>query len=136
MISNERLFIDTVFIEALINRKDQYHNQAVKLFPQVREAKGVWVTETVLIEVGNAFSASNRLSAFQFIDQCYQISNINVVPLTTNSFKRGLQVYHSHSDKTWGLCDCISFVVMWDNDLNTAVTADKHFSQAGFITLM
>lgn len=135
-MTNERLFIDTVFIESLINRKDQYHNQAVELFSRVRNAKEVWVTEAILIEVGNALSTVNRLSAFEFIEQCYKISNINVVPLTTELLKGALQLYHSRSDKTWGLCDCISFIVMWDNHLTTAVTANRHFSQAGFIILM
>jgi hypothetical protein len=49
---NERFFLDTVFIEALFNKRDQYHHQAVKLFPIVRTAKEVWLTEAILIEVG------------------------------------------------------------------------------------
>lgn len=135
-MTNERFFIDTVFIQALINKKDQYHYQARELFVRIRNAKEVWVTEAILIEVGNALSAINRLSAVNFIEQCYQISNINVVPLTTELFQRALKLYHSRLDKTWGLCDCISFLVMWDNNLTEAVTADQHFSQAGFNILM
>jgi hypothetical protein len=81
-MTNERFFIDTVFIQALINKKDQYHHQARELF------------------------------------------------------KRALKLYHSRLDKTWGLCDCISFIVMWDNNLTDAVTADQHFHRAGFNILM
>jgi predicted nucleic acid-binding protein len=94
------------------------------------------VTEAILIEVGNALSSVNRLAAVQFIEQCYQIPNINVIPLTTELLKRSLQLYHSRLDKTWGLCDCISFMVMWDNNLIDVVTADQHFVQAGFRILM
>jgi sugar lactone lactonase YvrE len=39
-------------------------------------------------------------------------------------------------DKTWSLTDCISFVVMQDEGLTTAVTTDHHFLQAGFNALM
>jgi uncharacterized protein len=58
------------------------------------------------------------------------------VPLTTELLKRALQLYASRLDKTWGLCDCISFIVMWDHSLTNVVTADQHFVQAGFNILM
>lgn len=133
---NERLFIDTVFIEALFNKRDQYHHKAIQLFPRIRKAKEVWITEAILIEVGNALSAVNRTSATQFIEQCYQIPNIIVVSITTQLLHSALRLYSSRSDKTWGLCDCISFIVMWDNNLTLAVTADQHFVQAGFQILI
>ncbi len=55
-MSDERLFLDTVFIQALLNRRDQYHLQARSLLPRIRNAREVWITEAVLIEVGNALS--------------------------------------------------------------------------------
>jgi predicted nucleic acid-binding protein len=45
-------------------------------------------------------------------------------------------LYLSRSDKTWGLTDCISFLVMADQGLSEALTADAHFIQAGFHTLI
>jgi predicted nucleic acid-binding protein len=39
-------------------------------------------------------------------------------------------------DKTWGFTDCISFVVMREEGLTDAVTADVHFVQAGFRALL
>ena len=45
----------------------QYHIRARALLPRVRNAAQVWVTEAVLIEVGNALSAFNRTAAIQFI---------------------------------------------------------------------
>ncbi len=32
-MSHERLFLDTAFIQALLNPRDDYHNQAKRLFP-------------------------------------------------------------------------------------------------------
>lgn len=45
-------------------------------------------------------------------------------------------MYRDRVDKEWGLIDCMSFVVMNDNDLTEALTADKHFQQAGFNALL
>jgi uncharacterized protein len=70
-MSDERLFLDTVFIQALLNKRDQYYVQARVFLPRVRVAASVWVTEAVLVEVGNALSAVNRPAAVQFIQQCY-----------------------------------------------------------------
>jgi hypothetical protein len=126
---NGSLFIDTVFIQALLNRNDQYHQQAKAFLPRLRAASEVWVTEAVLIEVGNALSATNRTAAVQFIEQCYQTNNIQVVPVDTQLLSRALQLYQSRPDKTWGLTDCISFIVMQDQGLIDAVTVDRHFVQ-------
>lgn len=102
----------------------------------MKNAVEVWVTEAVLIEVGNALSAVNRTASVQFINQCYQTDNIKVVSVDSSLLMRALELYHSRQDKDWGLTDCISFVVMKDQGLIYAVTADIHFVQAGFVALL
>jgi predicted nucleic acid-binding protein len=42
----------------------------------------------------------------------------------------------SRPDKDWSLTDCISFVVMENQDITEALTADRHFVQAGFTALL
>ncbi len=61
----DRLFLDTTFIQALLNPRDDYHNQAKELFPRIRAATEVWITEAIFVEVGNALSALNRNGAVQ-----------------------------------------------------------------------
>ena len=62
-MSSERLFLDTVFIQAVLNRADQYHVRAVALHPRVKAAREVWVSEAILLEVGAALSAVDRTAA-------------------------------------------------------------------------
>ena len=135
-MSRERLFLDTAFIQALLNPRDNYHQQAKQLFPRVRSASEVWSTEAVLVEVGNALSAVNRRGATEFIQRCYRTSNIQVVSVDTALLMTALDLYQSRPDKDWGLTDCISFMVMQQQGLADAVTSDRHFRQAGFRTLM
>lgn len=135
-MSNERLFLDTAFIQALLNPRDNYHNQAKQLFPRVRAASEVWITEAIFAEVGNALSAFNRNGAVQFIQQCYRTDNIKIVSVDTELLMQALTLYQSRPDKTWGLTDCISFTVMQQQNLTDAVTGDRHFVQAGFRALM
>jgi predicted nucleic acid-binding protein len=39
-------------------------------------------------------------------------------------------------DKEWTLTDCTSFVVMRDMEISEALTADRHFMQAGMTALL
>jgi predicted nucleic acid-binding protein len=96
----------------------------------------VWVTEPVLMEVGNALSALQRSRAAAFILECFRPNNIHVVSVDTRLFEDGLSLYQSRPDKTWGLNDCISFVVMNERGLTDALTSDRHFVQAGFRALL
>lgn len=116
-MNRERLFLDTAFIQALLNRRDKYHEQATALLQRVRNAAEVWVTEAVLMEVGNALSTFNRGAAVQFIEQCYHTENMRVVTVDTALLNRALQLYRARSDKMWGLTDCVSFVVMQERGL-------------------
>jgi hypothetical protein len=135
-MSLTRLFLDTVFVQALYNARDQYHDAALALLPQIEAATAVWITEATLVEVGNGLSAVNRQGAIEFIQLCYQTSNIHVVSVDSILLNRALQLYAARIDKNWGLTDCISFVVMQDQNLVEAATADLHFVQAGYQALL
>ncbi|MBR8826792.1 MAG: type II toxin-antitoxin system VapC family toxin [Gomphosphaeria aponina SAG 52.96 = DSM 107014] len=135
-MSKERLFLDTAFIQAILNNRDQYYLSALKLLPRVKKAQEIWTTEAILMEVGNALSALNRQKVVNFIKQCYETENIKVINVTPGLFQGGLNLYESRQDKKWGLIDCISFTVMREQNLMAALTSDRHFIQAGFNALL
>ncbi|MDM8545379.1 type II toxin-antitoxin system VapC family toxin [Candidatus Venteria ishoeyi] len=131
-----RLFLDTAFVQALLNKNDDYHEVAKTLFPTLRTAAEVWTSEAVLVEIGNALSATQRDTAVRFIEQCYTTPNMHVVSVDTALLHKALALYRKRNDKDWGLTDCISFVVMQEQTLCEAMTIDRHFIQAGFRALM
>ncbi|MEO6811978.1 MAG: PIN domain-containing protein [Isosphaeraceae bacterium] len=135
-MSGGRLFLDTAFVQALLDRRDQYHARAQAIRPRLDSAIEIWITEALLIEIGNALSVLNRSAASEFIEMCYETTNISVVQVDTALLIRSLQLYQSRLDKTWGLTDCISFVMMREHGLTEALTSDSHFVQAGFRALM
>jgi predicted nucleic acid-binding protein len=113
-MNKAKLFLDTVFIQ-ILNPHDQYHQAAMQFLPYVKNATAVWVTEAIFMEVGNALSRYNRPKVSAFIKQCYQTDNLSVVTITPNLFQKGLNLYESRADKSWGLVDCFSFIVMEEN---------------------
>lgn len=138
-MSRRTVFVDAAFVQALLNRADQYHGRAVAWMAHLRDPRR-WVdlltTEAVLTEIGNALSATNRAAAVDFIRQAYQTPNLMIVSVDRTLFDREVALYAGRPDKAWGLTDCISFVAMDDRGVSEALTPDHHCEQAGFVALL
>jgi len=131
-----RFFMDTAYVLALLNQNDKFHEQAKAIFPKIRIADEVCITETVVIEIGNSLARSNRSLAVSFIESLYSTHNVNVLPVDSVLLHSAIDFYHKRNDKEWGLTDCISFIVMEEQGLQNALTSDEHFQQAGFRALL
>jgi uncharacterized protein len=127
-------FADTFYFVALLSPRDATHAPAVEL---ARTLRGPLVTtDAVVIEVANALSAPrDRERAASFITELWADPHVTVRPIDRQLLEKALRLYRSRVDKDWGLCDCISFVVMQEQSLMDALTGDEHFRQAGFHTL-
>ncbi len=130
-----RTFLDTSFVIALINDKDNYFLKAQELVPvYVRDY--LVTTDAVLLEIGNALAKDFKKEACEAIKVLRTASKTEVVEIDSNLLDRGLELYEKFQDKKWGLVDCISFVVMTEREITAALTHDGHFQQAGFRALM
>ncbi len=130
-----QLFVDTLFVIALINRRDQYHAQASALAERF-DGHSLLITHAVLLEIGNALARGFKHEAAEIIEHLLTSDEVEVVPITPELFEEAFTLYRSYSDKEWGLVDCISFVVMRRAGVTQALTFDRHFAQAGFQVLM
>jgi len=129
-----RIFVDSGFVIALINQRDQYHQQALELADRF-EGYPLLITDAVLLEIGNALVRNYKQQATELIEQFLAADEVEVISLTPQLFREALGLYKMYQDKEWGLVDCISFVVMWQTGVNQVLTFDRHFMQAGFQVL-
>ena len=129
------VFADAFYFVALVNRADQHHSRVVAAARQFRD--NVLTTEWILAEFADALaeSASRRLVP-QFIRDLEQDPKVRIIRAGSELFQRGLRLYDERPDKEWSLTDCISFVVMKDENIRDALTGDQHFEQAGFVALL
>lgn len=128
-------FVDTSFVVALVNKRDQCHLRALDLASQF-ERRPLVTTDAVLLEIGNALAKNFRAASIQVIDDFLTSSEIQIVHLYPDLFHKGFSLYRSRLDKTWGLIDCVSFIVMREAGIAESLTADKRFEQAGFRALL
>lgn len=130
-----KIFIDTLFVIALINRRDQYHQQAVEC-ADLYEGQSLVVSDAVLLEIGNALARGYKSEAVEVITDFLSSDDVEVVRLSPELFEKAFDLYKAYQDKEWGMVDCISFVIMREMGITDALTFDQHFVQAGFCALL
>lgn len=130
-----KIFVDTLFVVALINQRDQYHQKASELADSL-ETHPLITTDAVLLEIGNALARNYKDEAVEIIEHFLTSDEVEIVRLNPELFTQAFKLYKTHQDKAWGLVDCISFVVMKQAGITQALTFDQHFVQAGFQALM
>ncbi len=135
---SDRLFLDTGYVIARFNRRDQYHVKAKQLAGAVAAARELCTTDAVLLEVAAAFSHPNyRTIAMSIWDEFHggdpRCRAYEAVGVRLN---QAIELFRNCSGKAWSLTDCLSFVVMNELQLVDALAADHHFTQAGFRALL
>lgn len=130
------VFGDTSFFVALANARDDGHAHALKVAAGLESATLI-TTDFVIVELGSYFSRSQLRPLFEIIiEDLANDPRHTVIPATRELFERGMQLFMRRPDKDWSLTDCISFVVMEERGISDALTADRHFEQAGFKALL
>ncbi|MCY2924218.1 MAG: PIN domain-containing protein [Planctomycetota bacterium] len=129
------VFADTYYYLALLNRDDDAHQRVVRL--SERMFAPTMTTTWVLTEVADAMAGVSQRGRFvAFLKLLRGDTAVAIVPASSELFDLGMQLYTQRPDKDWSLTDCISFVVMKQHSLTEALTADRHFEQAGFKALL
>jgi predicted nucleic acid-binding protein len=126
-----RPFVDAFYHTALLNPRDRHHDEV--LANDAGLAGEIATTDAVLLEVANTFAGTPfRSKAAEPVSAERTSQSVSVIPISPELFTRGLDLYTRRPDKRWSLTDCVSFLVMADEGITDALTADHHFEQAGF----
>jgi len=134
----DAVFLDTNGWLALLNASDSLHSIASTAWAALLDrGSRVVLTDWIVAETGNGLARSEARSSFAAaVDLIRASPSAQLVPVTSALFERALDLYSRRSDKSWGLIDCASFLVMEDQGISHAFTNDRHFEQAGFRNLL
>jgi hypothetical protein len=132
------LFLDAGFFIAVLNPKDKLHAAAIAASKQHVGFRQL-TSEMVLVEVLAHFSNAGphaRAAAALLVETLRKSPNTEIVPQSSDLFRRALARYAERRDKEWSLVDCASMLIMEERNLKEALTPDHHFEQAGFTILI
>jgi predicted nucleic acid-binding protein len=77
-------------------------------------------------------SRGRHTKAIEIGEKLLLSPSVEIVHVDENLFYEGWDYFQKYEDKSFSLTDCISFIVMRQKQLDTALTFDRHFTQAGF----
>lgn len=134
----DSVFLDTNGWLALLNATESMHQQAKSAWLHLgRRGYRVVLTDWVVAETGNGMSRTRGKRRFaDELAQFRQSPNVEFVFIDNELLNSTLDFYCRHDDKSWGLVDCSSFIVMREHGISEAFSSDVHFEQAGFNRLL
>jgi len=132
------VFADTLYFIATSRPRDQWAGPARMAEENLGEFKIV-TTDAILVEFLGALAKGGvqvRGIAIRMVEAILNNANVKVVPQGRDLFLKGLEFYQNRQDKEYSLTDCISMVVMKDENISKVLTHDHHFEQEGFEILI
>lgn len=128
----ELIFTDASAWIALIYPKDNYHQQASALYRSlIDEGCLLVVTNWVAYEALSFVRSRASYTVAVTLNQILQ--NRQLVwweEVTLAIEEQAVQMFWRYEDKTWGIVDCASLVVMQLLDCQRAFGYDQHFVEA------
>jgi len=127
-------FADTSYWLALELSDDQNHEAALKHWQNLVQTNFAIVTTSYIFDETITYlnSRNHHEKAVEVGENLLLSPSIELVHIDENLFFEGWTMFQKYQDKRFSLTDCISFIVMKEKGLKTALTFDKHFFQAGF----
>lgn len=138
MSDGTEYFLDTSYAIALSSKSDAWHLRALQLAGHLKESRiRLVTTRAVLLEIGNALAKQRfREGAVALLTALEGDPQVEILALTDELFQEAVELFAARPDKDWGPTDCVSFQVMHRRGIDNALTADAHFTRAGFQILL
>jgi predicted nucleic acid-binding protein len=129
------MLLDTSGLLCFLDRRDHRHNEARTFFA----AASTRLTHSyVLAEFVPLCLSRNlpRATTLAFSRHLLNSPDVTLICVDTALHDAALTLLETQLDKTYSLCDAVSFLLMRERGLTEALTTDHHFEQAGFRRLL
>jgi len=129
------MLLDTSGLLCLFDRDDFRHEQAIRLFEGATRllTHSYVLAEFVPLCQSRAFP---RRESLAFVVDMLSSPEIDIVWVDEMLSRSALALLNARMDKTYSMCDAVSFVLMRDRGVTEALTTDHHFDQEGLQRLL
>lgn len=129
------MLLDTSGLLCLHHVAEPYHKEAASLYV----AASASTTHNYILAEFVALSHSRRLprdSSLAYLRGLVRNPKVEIVWVGEALTESALSLLERQLDKTYSLCDAVSFLLMRERGITEALTTDHHFEQAGFVRLL
>ncbi len=129
------MLLDTSGLLCYIHASEPQHQQAVQLLDAASWSltHSYVLAELVALALVRKFP---RYPTLLFISDLLEAPGLEVVWVDQALHQEAVQLLMNRPDKTYSLCDAVSFVLMHQRAIHKALTTDHHFEQEGFQRLL
>jgi predicted nucleic acid-binding protein len=129
------MLIDTSGLFCLLDQTTSSHATAVEIFEgaSVRLLHNYILAELVALGHARRLSRTNTLT---FVADLQDSPLVNMTWVTPTQHRAAMEFLQGRIDKTYSLCDAISFLLMREHRVTDALSTDRHFEQEGFTRLL
>jgi uncharacterized protein len=135
----KRVFVDSGAFFALLVPQDASHVAATSVFQRAQAERWKLSTTNVVVIETYALLLSRtragRAAAIAFLDALEE-SSLHIERIRRADERQAVALLRSHADKTYSLCDALSFVVMERLAIDEAVAYDRHFREYGRFVIL
>lgn len=128
------VFVDSGAWLAPAHDRDQYHQEAAKLYPRLLADSGRLVTTNLVVAECHSLllKYKGRGTALTFVDTMKQSPRIEVVYADARIEAEAIEVLRRFGDQDFSYTDAVSFALMKLRGIHMAFAFDRHFATAGF----
>ena len=130
------MLLDTSGLLCFLHQDEPHHLRAVELLAGTSDVlltHSYVLSELIALALIRRFSRSTVLSyTLELVDN----PNVEIVWVDQSLNQNAMNLLLARQDKTYSLCDAVSFVLMRSRGIMKALTTDKHFEQEGFTRLL
>jgi len=129
------MLLDTSGLLCLHYQTEPLHTQASAAYKKatIRLTHSYIIAEYVALATARRFP---RSSALAFVADLLDNPDIETVWVDEPLHRAAVELLMGRQDKTYSLCDAVSFVLMRQRGITEALSTDRHFEQEGFIRLL
>ena len=129
------MLMDTSVWLCLNDRSDHRHAEAARFYHIAR----MHLTTSYILAEYVALTHSRglpRQKALEFSEVVLTDPDVQVAWVDADLHRQAVELLLNRKDKTYSLCDAVSFVLMRERQISEALTTDRHFEQEGFVRLL
>jgi len=129
------MLLDTSGLLCLHHEAESFHDEALRAYNTASRR----LTHSYILAEFVALAHVRRLprlAALMFVAALLDNPDIEVVWVDEALHREAMALLLARLDKTYTLCDAVSFILMRRRSLSEALTTDRHFAQEGFYRLL